>query len=572
MSNFIKEKLKTVPKLPGVYLWKDAENTVIYVGKAKNLNRRMNQYLEGSINSYKTHAMVQKISDFEIFIVRNDKEALLLEKQFIEKYNPEFNILLLDDRRYPYIKVELKNGKLDILIVRKITKKESSSIFYFGPFPQGYGAGVILKLLQREAFFENGLKISNTDIEFWKQKFQHIKNIITFQKKYIQELRQKMLQASNKLQFEIALDIKNSLQYLEKISQEQIIELKNFQNIDVFAFKIIENKMHLTVLFYRHGNLIGNDNLSIDLYIDEYETLLNLFNAYYLNTIKPDAIILDNNLEHYNFQNATDFKFIFPKSGNYEKIMQLAYLNLEQYCSKNIAHIKSIEEKNFTLTKELSKYTNGKLCSKIIAFDNSNYANTLPVGVAVAYVNGLKNKHYYRKFNHFSIESRHSDVEYMRQSALKYFTNLEKNLTPDLIIADGGLAQVHEVKRVLKELNLNFSVIGLIKDNYHRTSKIVDVNEKTSIIKPQNLKNFLAAIQIEVDRFAKSHYHNHKKISSLEGKLQRIKGLGEKYEQKLLQYFKTYTNIYNASFDQLCLVVPKNIAKKIFDKEYLKGD
>ncbi|MBU4689699.1 GIY-YIG nuclease family protein [Mycoplasma zalophidermidis] len=569
MTEYLKNRLSNVPKAAGIYLWKDKDNQIIYVGKAKNLNRRMHQYFEGAINSYKTNALVERISDFDLFICRNDKEALLLEKQYIEKYNPEYNILLLDDKRYPYIKIELKPHDLDISIVRKIKKKENSNLIYFGPFPQGYGAGVILKLLQREAFFENGLRIQTKDIEFWKQKFNHIKSIITFQQKYIAQLKEKMFAASANLQFEIALDIKNSLQYLDKIGQDQIIELKKFQNIDVFCYKIVQDTLYATILFYRHGNLIGKDNIVIDMYIDEFETLSIFFRKYYLNKHVPESIVVNPELEQFNLENECSLNFTYPKIGNYKKILNIAQLNLDEFCANQNKYFINAEKKAFNMLKLLSKYTDGQIPHNIVAFDNSNFANTNPVGVAVVYTNGLKNKFYYRKFNHTEISSRQADVEYMKLSVHKYFQDLKNNVLPDLIIVDGGLAQIHEAKKILFDMNLDINVIGLVKNDYHRTSKLIDLQEQIRSIQPLDLKNFLTEIQVEVDRFAKSHHRKRAKISSLEGKLQRIKGLGPNYENKLLKYFKTYNNIYNAPIEELEKVVPKNIALKIFNKEYL---
>ncbi|BAP00995.1 uvrabc system subunit c [Mycoplasmopsis californica HAZ160_1] len=572
MSQKVLENLKNVPKNSGVYSWKDIDGKVIYVGKAKNLFNRMHQYFEGAINSYKTHALVQKISDFEIFITRNDREALLLEKLLIEKFNPEYNILLLDDKVYPYIKIELKNHSLDISIVRRIKKKNSTKTIFFGPFPMGFGAGVIVKLLQREAFYENGLKISTKDSSYWENKFNQIKKIITFQDQYISELEQKMYQASDLHQFEIARDIRDSLQFLKKIKQDQVIELKNFANIDVIAYRFQNHKLSATILFYRHGNLIGKHNLTHEMYIDELETLVQFFNNYYTNNQAPDLIISEQNTLDFNLDEQLSLNFIFPKKGQYKKVLDIAKLNLEEYLKTKSSTENTYEQKVFQHLEDLKSYTNNKLCTKIVAFDNSNYANTNPVGVAVTYTNGFKNTQYYRKFNHNLDSSRQADVEYMRQSALKYFENSTQNLIPDLIIADGSFPQVNEIKSVLTELNIKIPVIGLVKDKYHRTAKIIDVNSQLRSIKPQSLKNFLNQIQIEVDRYAKSVFRNKKKIASLEGKLQKIKGIGDKIEAKLLNHFKNYYNIYNATLNELKKVVSTDLAEKIFNKEYLKEE
>ncbi len=188
--------LKNVSTSPGVYLWKDAKQNVLYVGKAKNLRKRMLQYFDGAINSYKTNKLVSLIYDFDVYICKTNKEALLLEKAMIDRYNPEFNILLLDDRKYPYLKVQLLKDSLLINLSRKVNAKDSKNTFYYGPFPSGYGAKPILKLLQHETLYENGLLIKNKDYNFWINQFNKIKEILSFKNNnYINELTNKMHQA-----------------------------------------------------------------------------------------------------------------------------------------------------------------------------------------------------------------------------------------------------------------------------------------------------------------------------------------------------------------------------------------
>lgn len=570
MNPELKQKMSNLPKSPGIYLWKDSLNRVIYVGKAINLHRRMHDYFEGAVNSYKTHALVQKICDFEIFLVRNNKEALLLEKQFIEKFNPEYNILLLDDKRYPYIKIQKLTKSIDISIERKIYKR-GNDVIYFGPFSSG-GATEILKLLQREAHYENGLKIINSDPKFWEGKFEKIKSLIKFNKDYLSQLKTKMLNAAENMQFEIALDIKKSLIFLEKLVQDQVIELNKYQNVDVFAAKSNSNNIFITVLYYRHGNLIGKDDMTIPIQIDFNETINNFFRVFYKNKIKPDQIIISEQIGQALMLDVMDYNFVIPQKGSYSKILSIAQINLNNYFQQNQHKSDSIEQKNYEILKQLSKYTNGMICSNIIAFDNSTLSNENPVGVAVAYTNAMKNKYYYRKFNHSEINSREADVEYMKLTTEKYFKNIDENLLPDLIIADGGKAQINEIHKVLKKLNFNINIIGLVKNDKHKTSKIIDVNGNVQNIEPPSLKNFLTQVQIEVDRFAKEHFWKRKKIFSLESKLQRIKGIGEKYEQKLIEHFKTYSNIYNASIEELERVLPKKLALKIYNKDFLLED
>ncbi|WP_029512895.1 excinuclease ABC subunit UvrC [Mycoplasmopsis iners] len=565
------DKLKNVPGSPGIYLWKNHLGNVIYVGKAKNLKKRMSQYFEGALNSYKTTKLVDEIVDFDLFIVNNDKEALLLERQYIEKYNPIYNILLLDDKRYPYIKIELKSTGLEIGLSRKIKKQDHENLINFGPFPNGYGATTILKLLQREAFYENGLKVKGKNFDYWQNKFNEIKTILNFTNNhYLKELENKMLVAADNFQFEIAKDLRDSLKYLKKLNEKQVVELKNSKNLDVVAYKSENNILYLTILFYRYGILINKDNQNIPITVDEKHTFESFFEKYYQDKIIPSEIIVSESFINFQLENINpNFKFISPKIGIYKKILETAELNLAEFFKNENLLIQNKLLKSQNLLNKLKQYTNNIDLKNIVVFDNSNLNNTNPVGVAIVYSNGLKNKSAYRKYNHPISLNRQADVEYMKQSVFNYFSALDKNITPNLIIVDGGLQQVHEAKKTLRSLNLNIPIIGLVKDDRHRTRGLINLAEEEIKIKDQELFNFLAEIQIEVDRFAKEHLRKRQKITSLEGKLQKIKGLGDKMEQKLLLKFGTYNAIYNATLEELSEVVPKNIAEKIFNKEYL---
>ncbi|VDR41681.1 GIY-YIG nuclease family protein [Mycoplasmopsis caviae] len=552
--------LKAVTTLPGIYLWKDKDDNVIYVGKAKNLRKRMHQYFEGAINSYKTSRLVEQIYAYEVFVCNTNKEALLLEKSYIDKYNPEYNILLLDDRRYPYLKVQLFNSKLEISLSRKINKKnENNKLFYFGPFPIGYGSIQILKLLEREAFYEKGLKIKNKDPKFWQEKFNKIKSILSFKdNSYINEIMEKMLKEAEAQHFEIARDLKASWVFLNKLKEEQIIELKNIRNLDVFTYKTVENVIYITTLFYRSGLLINKDNQAISVDIDETETLEKFFNKYYEEKIKPDEILVEKKLINLNLNLDENLNIFCPKIGEKRKVIEIAKLNLEEFYSREHLLIKNKSEHIIKVLDKFKKIINLTSLKNIIIFDNSNFANFNPVGVAVVYTNGQKNKNLYRKFNHMDIYSRDADVEYMSETIKKYFESQDNKKDFDLVIVDGGLAQIHEAKKVLFDLKINIPIVGLVKDNYHRTRALIDTQENLIELDDKELLNFLASMQIEVDRFAKSHLRKRNRITTFEGSLQSIKGVGKNTEIKLLNTFKTYVNIFNASIEELEKVVSKN--------------
>ncbi|MBT1315877.1 excinuclease ABC subunit C [Mycoplasma bovis] len=561
--------LKSVSTSPGVYLWKDAKQNVLYVGKAKNLRKRMLQYFDGAINSYKTNKLVSLIYDFDVYICKTNKEALLLEKAMIDRYNPEFNILLLDDRKYPYLKVQLLKDSLLINLSRKVNAKDSKNTFYYGPFPSGYGAKPILKLLQHETLYENGLLIKNKDYNFWINQFNKIKEILSFKNNnYINELTNKMHQAANNMQFELALFLRDGLTYLKKLKESQIIELSQYKNIDVFAYKTDEKLIFATVLFYRYGILINKVNLTIPLGLSVDESLRVFFEQFYEDKILPDNFIVQEELLNFDLNLSSEYKFISPKIGTNKKVLDLAILNLNDYYEKEHLVIKNQLDKASNMLDSLNKYLNLPKLKNIVVFDNSNINNINPVGVAIVYTNGIKNKSLYRKFNLEALNERSADVEYIKQSISKFFSSNKNTKDYDLVIADGGIQQVNEAKKTLKMLNINIPVIGLVKNEFHKTKALIDLDMNEIHISDLELYNYLVQIQVEVDRFAKSHFRNRQKISSLEGKLRNIKGLGPNMEQNLLNHFKSYAKIYDASVEELSKIVPLNIAKSIKNKDY----
>ncbi|MGV2393459.1 UNVERIFIED_CONTAM: UvrB/UvrC motif-containing protein [Campylobacter lari] len=469
----------------------------------------------------------------------------------------------MDDKKYPYIKIQLLNKGLNISLSRNIKDKKINT-YYYGPFPAGYGAGIILKLLQREAFFENGLIVKNDDPSFWKAKFEKIKDILSFKNSsYLSELKKKMFEAAENMQFEIALDIKNSLNYLLKLKEDQIIELSTKNNIDVIVYEVIDENVYLTVLYYRFGILINKENLTLSLKISLEETLRYFFENFYLNKIKPDIIYANEKLEKINLNLDESFNIIYPKIGANKKVLDLAEVNLENYIKNEVINKQNDQLFIKNNLEKLSKLTTNKTLNNIVIFDNSNLNNSNPVGVAVVYTNGIKNKSLYRKFNLDINTTRHADVEYMKQNVTRFFTSDNNSKDFDLIIVDGGLAQINEAESAINELGLNIPVIGLSKNDFHKTDALITLQKEIIKLKRDAFYNFLAEMQMEVDRFAKQHLRKRHKITSLEGSLTKIKGLGQVYEAKLLNHFKNYSNIYNASIEELSKIVPSNIAKKI---------
>lgn len=548
--------LSTVPHKPGVYLWKDAHNNIIYVGKAKDLNNRMKQYFKGMLNSYKTAKLVDKISSFEYIITSSDKEALILERNLIEKHVPEFNIKLMDDKRYPYIKVK-NSVPLEVSLVYRIRQDRDKAIFY-GPFPTGYGAKRMANLVQRLTTYKDGLPNKSTDPIFWQEQFSYAKKLLSSKSKsLIKELEERMLQAAENMQFEIANDIKQTIEALRFYQDKQTVEFLSDDNVDVLGFVEQNGFLSVTMLFYRQGTLLSKNERIVEITEDKKETIRQFVSQYYGFNIKPDYIISNEEIE-------TEIEVIIPQKGDKKKILEIALENANDNVSLKLQTYVRKEELTLGAMSSLAKLLGLKNLNHFLMIDNSNTNNTQPVSAIVSYRNGIKQKQEYRKYN-LEINSRKADVDYMKQGVIRYFENHE-NVIPDLFIVDGGKAQINEVKKVAPK---DLKIIGLVKNDKHITEAIIDLNGNRIQIEDQNLMNFLKGVQVEVDRFAKAS-HIKRRQTTLEGLLASVEGIGPSTEKKLLAHFETYSAIYNASLEELKQVVSEKIAKNII--KAMKGE
>lgn len=543
-----KINLDNVPNKPGVYLWKDKTNNIIYVGKAKKLKTRMNQYLKGMFNSYKTSNLLLNIVSFEYIITPTEKEALILEKNYIDKYNPKFNILLTDDKRYPYIEV-LLNEKLNINLSYSV-KNKGKNIKYFGPYPNGFGAKKLKDLVARFTLYKKGLPIKNKDKSFWKVQYQKACKILSNnQSNLINEIKNKIQEASKNLKYELANEFQKSLTYLIENKEKQIIELNDKKNIDVFGIIQKNDKLSIHILFFRDGFLLSNKDYVINIFNFKEDSIQEFIEKYYWINKKPDLIILDKKLN-------LDIKVEIPQKGKKLKILKMAIENAKDNIDLKIEKHVRKEKQIYESIKYLESLINKKI-NHILMIDNSNTNNFEPVSVIVSYKNGIKQPKEFRKYK-LTKTNRQADVEYLKQGMDKYFSK-KTNLVPDLFLVDGGVAQVNEARKIIKDL----PIIGISKDEKHKTKNIVDLTNNVIEIKNSYLLNFLSNIQIEVDRYAKSYHSNLRSRSSLQNSLTLIKGVGPSTEKKLLKSFNDYASIYNASFKELEKIVSSKLALKI---------
>ncbi|CAM9108953.1 excinuclease ABC subunit UvrC [Mycoplasma todarodis] len=550
--------IEDIPKKPGVYLYKDKLDKVIYVGKAKNLKVRINQYKKGSINSFKTHKMIQEAESYDLIITENEKEALILERNLIKEHAPYFNIQFIDDKRYPYIKVKLGKN-LKITMVRRILKDNA---FYFGPLPVGSKSRQLLKTLQREALYESGLPITDTSKEFWEEKYSKVRKILSADNNfYKRELSNKMFAAAEKEMFEIAQEYKESLEALNIFDQKQVVQLDNDKDIDVVGVSQQDDFLFVSIMFYRNGSLLSMTNEVLEIINDPAETIRQFITSYYNNNLIPKELILD---EAYNNDFYHSFKPIYPEKGKYKEMLKIAVMNADNNKEQKLRKHKRQVELTSGAIEKLGYLLNIEKPWHILMIDNSNTANQNPVSAIVSYKNGVKQKSEYKRYNLETL-SRKADVEYMRQTTTRYFSKKE-NPIPNLFIVDGGKAQVNEVKEVVEKLGVDLKIIGLVKNDKHITRSLINLQGEEVQINDSTLLNFLRSMQAEVDRFAKVQHRSRGLKGTLEGSLETIPGVGPKTLQRLLKVFETYANIYNASQEELEKVVSSTIAQNIKKK------
>ncbi|MGL5643724.1 MAG: GIY-YIG nuclease family protein, partial [Metamycoplasmataceae bacterium] len=319
--------LNNVPELPGVYLWKDINKNIIYVGKAKNLKKRMTQYFNGTINSFKTKKMVELITDFDFIICNNENEALLLERNLISKYKPFYNISLMDDRKYPYINISIDKTGLSIS-VKFIVNNENKNNLYYGPYINNGGSKIMLNFLRSECLYEKGLPVRKAGPEFWNKKFLLAKKILSKNNNdLISDLTQKMNYAADSEQYERASEYKDVIHFIKINKQVQVVEFKDNKNIDVLVGIIKENFLIFCIQFYRNGLLINSDIQTLEIKIDTTETIRQFVNQFYKNKQLPKKIITNLELESSSF--FFDTEIVIPKKGNYFAILNSALKNAE---------------------------------------------------------------------------------------------------------------------------------------------------------------------------------------------------------------------------------------------------
>lgn len=588
MEQQINEKLAVLPSQPGCYLMKDRHGTVIYVGKSKLLRNRVRSYFTGA-NDKKTQRLVQEITDFEYIVTTSEIEALILEMNLIKKYDPKYNVLLKDDKSYPYLKITSERHPR-LLIVRKIKKDKGK---YFGPYPNVLAARETKKLLDRLyplrkcnnppgrycLYYHMGQCLACSEDPASEDTYKKIVQSITSflhggHKEIKKKLKSNMYEASADLNFERAKELRDQIQHIEIVMEQQRITLNDQTDRDIFGFAYDKGWMCVQVFFVRQGKLIERD-VSIFPFFDEpSDTFISFIGRFYLHHhhIKPKQLLVPLGTDTDLLRGLLEINVHTPFRGRKKELVELAEKNASIALEEKFSIIERDEERTIKAVEGLGDILNIETPHRIEAFDNSNIQGTDPVSAMVVFIDGKANKKEYRKYKIRDVEGP-DDYETMREVVRRRYKRVlkEKLPLPDLIIVDGGKGQMSAALDVLEnELGLDIPLCGLAKDDKHKTSELVYGNPAEVVTLSRKSQEFylVQRIQEEVHRFAISFHRQLRGKSLIQSELDKIPGVGEKRKRLLLTHFKSVNEIRNASIESITrLGIPSNIADII--KEHL---
>ena len=587
MNNLIKSKLELLPTSPGCYIHKDKNGTIIYVGKAKNLRNRVRSYFRGSHDT-KTEALVSEIVDFEFIVTESNIEALLLEINLIKENKPKYNIMLKDDKSYPFIKIT--NERYPRLIITRQVKKDGG--LYFGPYPDVGAANEIKRLLDRIFpfrkctnppskvcfYYHLGQCMAHTvchkDEAYFKGMAQEVSDFLKGQDdKIIDELKLKMTTAAQNMEFERAAEYRDLIQAIGTLRTKQRVMAKDLQNRDVFGYYVDKGWMCVQVFFVRQGKLIERDVNLFPYYNDPDEDFLTYVGQFYQEKshLIPNEILIPQDIDEEAVKALVDIKVLKPQRGEKKQLLNLAIKNARVSLEQKFNLLEKSMEKTQGAIENLGKLLQIPTPVRIESFDNSNIMGTSPVSAMVVFVNGKPSKKDYRKYKIKTVVGP-DDYASMREVIRRRYSRVMRDgLTPpDLIVIDGGQGQVNIAKQVIQEeLGLDIPIAGLQKNDKHQTHELLFGDPLQVIELSRTSQEFflLQRIQDEVHRFAITFHRQLRSKNSFSSQLDGIEGLGPKRKQLLMKHFKSLTKIKEATVDEIVTVgIPRAVAEAVQEK------
>ena len=580
----IKEKLRLLTTSPGCYLMKNVDGKIIYVGKAKNLKRRVSSYFNRE-HTGKTKALVENIVDFEYIVTQTEVESLLLEINLIKKYSPKYNIMLKDNKSYPYI--EITSEKHPRLIISRPRNIKGHKGKLFGPYPNSNAARKTVELLNRIYPFRKCHNMPDkvclyyhigqclgycaNDIDSSKEK-EMIDEVTSFLKgnydDVIKKVKYKMEEASNHLNFEKAMEYKEMLEYIDKVLEKQKISLNDNVNRDVINYYLKNDYISFQVLHLRDGRINKRDGEVFPV-IDEISDILSYYViSFYEKNEIPKEILVSNDFDEELLSNALNTKVVVPVKGIKKKLVDMAYDNAKIVLDEKFELISRDEKRTFDSNNELGKLLGINDLKRIEIFDNAHLFGTFTVSGMVVFSNGKPDKKEYRKFK---ITSDHKDDYHLMQEVIyrRYYRVLHDHLQkPDLILVDGGIIQINAAKEILDSLYLDIPVYGLKKNDKHTITALVSSQKEYGIDKTSDIFHLLTRMSDEVHRFTISYHKDIRSKGALSSILDNVAGIGDKRKKELLKKYKTISKLKELTIEELSDSLPHDVAENLYN--YLK--
>lgn len=609
----IKEKLKTLPMSPGVYLMKDKDGKIIYVGKSKVLKSRVSSYfINSKSHTVKTVKMVNQVNDFDYILTDSEVEALILECNLIKKYMPKYNILLKDDKQYPYIKITVKEEYPKIFVTRRLVKDGSK---YFGPYMSAANTKETLDTIKRIFKIRTCNRVLPRDIgkdrpclyyqigqcsapcagkisqEEYSEMFNKISDVLSGNYSMLEKaLTEKMYKASDNLEYEKAAGYRDRINNLRALDEKQKIISTNEDNRDIIGVYRDNNDCCVQIFYMRGGKMLGSERYVFENSDDTLEELISGFikQFYFTATNIPKEILIPVEIEDsdeiekwLSEKSGHKIRVHMPKRGDKAHTIKMVNKNAEE--SLKVHKFKRDREQtnqNAVLKGLMELLKLKSTPFRIESYDISNISGSQSVGVCVVYNNAHPHKSSYRKFNIKTVEGandyestrevifRRISKAYEEEDAIKSGTLQEDKAKflplPDLILLDGGKGHVHVIKELFETMGEEIPVYGMVKDDKHRTRALTDENQEFDIDKDSELFKFLTGLQEEVHRFAITAFRKKHEKASVHSELDDIKGVGPAKRNKLLLSFSSIKKIKNATVGELSAVIDPQTARNVY--------
>ena len=580
MKERIKSCINNLKHLPGVYLMHDKDDKIIYIGKAKDLYKRVSQYfLRPQVG--KVAKMAFEAEYFETIITNNEKEALILEMNLIQTHYPKFNILLKDGSHYPYI--ALRKTGYPYLQIKRNTKDKNYD--YFGPFPRSSSAYETIDLLNKIfplrkcknipgsacLYYHLGQCLAPCINDIHKEKEdemrEQVKSFMRGNNADVKrDITSKMLKASEMMDYEMAKDYKTVLDAIEHINIQQNVETNDKKDRDIFAFSTREGYLSLAVLLFRRGTLLDKKVYIVEEFDNNEEQVADLILQFYQNVPYPQEVVINNETVVDLLSDLIDPNVYSVSKGKIHDLILTAKQNANNALDEYFLSSK-LDSDKLALLEELGNIINIKTPLRIELFDNSHLQGSNPVGAAVVFINGEPAKKLYRKY-HIEHDEARDDLKSMEEIVYRRYKRMkdENQTLPDLILVDGGLNQINAASKALEKAEVSINLFGLVKNNKHQTAGLMDINGNIFDIENKSIFFMLTRMQDEVHRFAITFHQSLRNKNMKSSLLDDIKGLGAKRKELINKAYPDINLLKEATIEELSQLLPKEVAEALYMK------